>query len=134
MKNNKFTFKPTIEIEQSVIAALFIGAFEGGSNYWVGEVNQVGGEVPSEKGVVWWGSDNIYNRHLKIEIKFDDPQKAEGNGKGKKIISYHDILSGLEKMMKDSPKHFADILAENDDANTADIFLQYVVLGEVVYG
>jgi hypothetical protein len=44
------------------------------------------------------------------------------------------IRSGLEVMAKTYPGHFANIVGENDDATTADIFVQCCVLGGVVYG
>jgi hypothetical protein len=30
--------------------------------------------------------------------------------------------------------HYADVLNENDDADTGDVFLQLCLFGEVVYG
>jgi hypothetical protein len=32
------------------------------------------------------------------------------------------------------PRHIADILSENDDATTGDVFLQLCLFGDVVYG
>lgn len=37
-------------------------------------------------------------------------------------------------MQEKYPQHWADIINESDDANTADVFLQCVVFGEVIYG
>jgi hypothetical protein len=38
-------------------------------------------------------------------------------------------------MAEKSPQHFGDMLSEsNADSITADVFLQYVALGEIVYG
>ncbi len=44
------------------------------------------------------------------------------------------IARGLEVMATKEPRHFADLVSENDDAETADVFVQCCVLGEVVYG
>ena len=41
---------------------------------------------------------------------------------------------GLHLMSVKYPHHFADLLAGNDDAITADVFLQLSLLGEIVYG
>jgi hypothetical protein len=44
------------------------------------------------------------------------------------------IKKGLNLMAKKYPEHFADFLEENDDAITADVFLQLCLFGEVIYG
>lgn len=44
------------------------------------------------------------------------------------------VASGLNIMCRDYPRHFADLVGENDDATTADVFVQCCVLGGVVYG
>lgn len=37
-------------------------------------------------------------------------------------------------MAEKSPRHFADLLSEDDDATTHDVFIQHVLFGEVIYG
>jgi hypothetical protein len=37
-------------------------------------------------------------------------------------------------MAADYPRHFADLVNENDDADTGDAFVQCCVFGEVIYG
>lgn len=44
------------------------------------------------------------------------------------------IEKGLQVMADKYPRHFNDIITENDDAETADVFVQCAVLGEVVFG
>lgn len=41
---------------------------------------------------------------------------------------------GLRKMAEQHPHHFADAISERDDAVTASVFLQLILLGEVMYG
>lgn len=50
------------------------------------------------------------------------------------IINLETITKGLQVMATKFPKHFADIVAETDDASTADVFLQCMVFGDVLYG
>ncbi len=45
-----------------------------------------------------------------------------------------DWEKGLALMAEKSPSHLGDLLAENDDASTADVLVQYAALGSVVYG
>ena len=49
-------------------------------------------------------------------------------------INLEDINKGFAVMAKDYPQSFADFMAENEDAFTADTWLQCVVLGSTVYG
>lgn len=44
------------------------------------------------------------------------------------------IRKGLDIMARDFPKHFGDIISENDDAITADVLVQCGIFGEVKYG
>lgn len=44
------------------------------------------------------------------------------------------ISRGLVIMAEKYPNHFGDFMIEEDDAITADVFIQCCVLGEVVYG
>jgi hypothetical protein len=49
-------------------------------------------------------------------------------------IDREKLRDGLEVMSRDYPRHFKDFINENDDAITADVFVQCVCFGEVVYG
>ena len=49
-------------------------------------------------------------------------------------LSWHRVVDGTAKMAKDYDWHFMNIITEDDDATTADVWLQCVLLGEVVYG
>lgn len=50
------------------------------------------------------------------------------------VLDLGSIASGLAVMQRDYPRHFADLVSGDDDATTADVFVQCCVLGEVVYG
>jgi hypothetical protein len=68
-------------------------------------------------------------------VRYDDPDKDdEGESTGRKVFGLADLAKGLQTMAEKYPRHFADFVAENDDADTGDVFLQCVVLGDVVYG
>ena len=41
---------------------------------------------------------------------------------------------GLHLMSVKYPNHFADVMDENDDADTGDVFLQLSLYGEIVFG
>lgn len=51
-----------------------------------------------------------------------------------KCLTMLDFQRALILMAKpDYVRHFADFISENDDANTADLFMQFAVYGEEVY-
>jgi hypothetical protein len=50
------------------------------------------------------------------------------------ILNEESIKDGLQKMAEHFPKHFMDFLNENDDAETADVFMQLAVMGKITFG
>ena len=49
-------------------------------------------------------------------------------------ITIEDVKKGLELMRDQYPRHYADLVEENDDAITGDVWLQLTVFGELIYG
>jgi hypothetical protein len=62
-------------------------------------------------------------------VELDD----ETGHKTSHLITRTNLLHGLKVMAEHFPQHFVDFISENDDAATADIFLQCVVFGEEKY-
>ena len=62
-------------------------------------------------------------------VKFVD--KEDGS---ESFMTWTRIQNGTNLMAEKYDWHFMDVLLENDDAVTADVWLQCVLLGEVVYG
>lgn len=133
------TLTVTQEVNPKLIWNAFVGAFEGGSNYWLQTAVLKFADKkpdPAEK-LVWYGHESLYEGGFTFEVGYDDPDsdQGEGNGEGKKLLSYpDDVQKGLALMAAKSPSHFADLMAENDDATTHDVLMQYIVLGDIVYG
>jgi hypothetical protein len=138
------TFKVTtpVEFSEDRIASLIISAFEGGSNYWY-LIDFDKSVKPSDESLWTFPEDDCLNdgktvvRHVQwpmseggrlfITNKFED-EGEEG------FLDRESIQRGLQVMAEKYPKHFADFIAENDDGNTGDVFLQCAVLGQLVYG
>ncbi len=55
------------------------------------------------------------------------------DGKDKVVLDLDALKRGIAEMAKREPRHFADFMNENDDAVTADVFMQCCAFGEVVY-
>jgi hypothetical protein len=65
----------------------------------------------------------------------DAESRQKGKKKGKLYRLDRDaLINGLKVMAEKAPRHYADWLAENDDAITGDVFLQCCTLGDIVYG
>jgi hypothetical protein len=126
-KNLAGAIPVTTLLTQQRICDMFVGACEGGSTYWCEEINLTKSVKPKLRGVIWWGSENIYQPGIEMELKVDDEEDT-------RKLTWDSIVHGARKMAVEQPRHFSDILTENDDATTADVFLQYCTFGEIVYG
>lgn len=49
-------------------------------------------------------------------------------------LTWGKMCEAMQKMAKDYTHHFDDLIQENDDAITADVFLQLSLFGDVIYG
>src|SRR5262245_22007204 len=116
------------------IADLFVTAIEGGSNYWCRGIylESPGDVAPDDphRGP-WYDNPRRYadpDLRLKVVELSDEYSGATTDH----FIGLAEINDGLTKLAasKDYAHHFADIVTENEDATTADIFLQFVVFGQ----
>lgn len=110
---------------------LLITALEGGSNYWY-YIDLV--ENPSvakvKKGLPL--SEHIFNLVQKGEsITIND---AENEDEVLGTLNLDSIQKGTELMQSNEPEHFTNILEESWDAETADVWFQYCILGEITFG
>ena len=60
--------------------------------------------------------------------------EAGAPGQNPRILDFKACVRGLRTMAEKYPQHFSDFMEENDDACTADVWLQCAVFGEVVFG
>lgn len=108
---------------------LLITALEGGSNYWyllgcltMTEMYRKPGESTAER---------IFRAAMKDEkipvFDLESPHTKLG------VISRERFIEGEKLMQKEQPKHYEDIVSDSWDASTADVWLQYVVMGELVF-
>jgi hypothetical protein len=65
-----------------------------------------------------------------VGIQTDDPDDQTEVKDG---LTRETCLAGLCRMAEKHPRHFADWRDENDDAETGDVFLQLVVLHDIVF-
>ncbi len=129
------TITQTHTISSRELSDLLVTAFEGGSNYWLQSAQLTYSSRTPRKSERWYGQPEILDGAYRFEVGFDDPKKPEGNGEGRKTIVPIDMQKAMQKFADEQPTFFHDLVGdEHLDADGADVFMQYLVLGEVVYG
>ncbi len=99
---------------------------------WCVGIELESAEYGCPAGENWYFWPGTFNGGFRILLR---ELSDERTGKIKKrYIGPDDLRKGLSIMAQKEPKHFADMMVDNGDAITADIFLQCVALGEVIYG
>lgn len=137
------------KIPRDKVADLLCSALEGGSNYWY-EINgkvegdfQYFGEYNEPKtkylhlypfqdgGALYITDARADNPTLKIPVRLDFGRMYKGLQ-----IWADDALHAQDKDRSDSAhaRYWGDFIANNTDAETGDIFLQYCIFGKIIYG
>jgi len=128
--------KITIKIDRQVIEDVFVTALEGGSNYWYylsdESVFIIRAVVPKseESSLSSAMAKAVLDHEISVPI-YDVENEDEMIGE----ISLATIEDRLQKMCEDG---YHETLKEHinggGDADTADIIMQYLTMGDVVYG
>jgi hypothetical protein len=128
--------KHETEISSQRIADMMVTAIEGNhmTRAWCSGIHLKGDweARQSELAGPWYSDPKLYDGAFEIEVLELDDERT-GKTKAHKICEV-DLANGLRLMAEKWSKHFADLVQENDDASTADVFLQMIVLGQLVYG
>ena len=113
-------------------AYLLCNAFEGGSNYWY-TINRF--VVPKAEPWKFPGDKEVF-RHIGYPLTTGGAViVADKEDEGKEYrLDLKAIQRGWKLLKETQPRHYADVLKENADATTGDVFLQCCLFGEVVYG
>src|SRR5579859_6723064 len=105
---------------------MLVGAFEGGSNYWYmlkrNAVNAIKGNTQDMQG------EPLVDRLLTsiqrgAVIEVHDCENDDLLG----TLTAESWAKGEKLMSEQQREHLGDILAGNDDATTADVFLQFAL-------
>lgn len=130
-------------ITDELVRNLLVGAFEGGSNYWyLIEKYEYGNVSPHEfrEGGKYYDPEYKMMDHYLLpfvpgcSLVISNRMAEEGDNVEKYILNRQSIQSGLEIMRDKFPRHWNDLVTENDDCETADVFLQCALMGNVIYG
>jgi len=99
---------------------LLITAFEGGSNYWIREVDVVRPKAGDIYDVPLMDGGCMY-------VQCDECGKAYK-------LDRSAMRRGSGVLKEKFPKHFSDAVEEDFDATTADCWLQCCLFGDVIFG
>ena len=135
------SFQYTRELSDNHVWTWISMAFEGGSNYWIHHAEIPQATCDRYKRSKMMCEDlsdcqekNVYNWTHQIPFLEDGEviiQTYEGT---RYTLCRSGIEDGIMLMAINSPRHFNDMVSERGDADTADVLLQYSLLGEVRYG
>lgn len=121
------------EEKKKRISDLLCNAFEGGSNYWY--------EIKGYKYPEGKTKEDFEFQHIEVPITEDGAiivgtlKNDDGSyDMPEKELNLKACLKGLRVMRNLYPRHYADWLIENDDATTADVYLQCCLYGQLIFG
>lgn len=126
------------KVSPQQLADQFVTVIESGFSSWLAGVHLVsGGDVawddPADRGP-WYANPRRYeDPDLRLRVVVDDDDAGEATSDH--FIGQKEIADGLAKLAADKGycHHFADIVAEQGDAITADVMLQFIVFGKEVF-
>lgn len=118
-------FNINLSIKQELIESLIVDSFEGGSVYWM--LIDTTDEIDKQWNSVNYANQIIENKWTIEVFDVEDPENKLGE------INIENIQRGLNLLSK-YPYTLANILREDYDGDDADVFMQLVVMGEVIYG
>jgi hypothetical protein len=116
----------TITISNQTIGDLLVTALEGGINYWCDRAT-----VKRENGQRLSNNEIVDHPDWLPGCEFTFRDADDGI---EQTIGFEAFNTALETMVANHPKHFADIINDNHDADTADVLVQLALFGELVYG
>lgn len=82
-----------------------------------------------------WAVALLQGRGLVVYDMYEEESELNDDEEPKKYrVKLADVRRGLKKMRDEYPRHWADLMEENDDAITGDVWLQLTVFNELIYG
>jgi hypothetical protein len=141
-KDIKISVRQYVPIKR--VYDMLVDALEGGSNYWYMIQKEIEPPLPYNFTDSIWNEDRKRDCNFihTCEIPFNvggalliDDERADEPTLAKPVhLNLRRIKRGLAIMAKNHTSHYANWLNEEDDADTADVFLQCCIFGDVIYG
>jgi hypothetical protein len=133
--------KTEVKVSMQTLSSLLCSAFEGGTGYWC----QIQGyKVPGNERDAFFSlhlrPDDIEFKHIWVPLtakgvmKLGEDADEEGKYDTKHDLTRSKVIKGLQVMAKDYNRHFQQVITDNFDAETGDVFVQCCLFGKVIYG
>lgn len=127
------TIPVPVEISEQRIADMLCSAFDpayGSSLRWAAKK---GYEYPAGKT-----KDDFEYHFMEVVLAGGKMNLLDMNDRNKKLVLTREkLITGLQVMAALKPgkggHHFPNFLKENDDAETADVYIQCCLFGEIIY-
>jgi len=131
------TIEVKTSVEYSKATDLIVGAFEGGSNYWIKSIDW--GSLKTRHKESPWKEQKLEETYSKVMswccihgidfwVQVEDDDLELNN------ITPARIERGVQTMANSYPRHLNDMMRDNDDATTSDVLLQCILYNEIVFG
>lgn len=121
--------KSETNIPTEMICGLLCTAFEGGVNYWAQIQDIKPGTFPAELCEKEWKEFRHTWAPLSEGGSIQILDMEEGDTH---TLNLESIQKGLALFL--ATRHGIDFLTGKDDATTGDVFIQYCLFGEEIYG
>ena len=119
----------TFDLEVDHIRDLFVTAIEGGSNHWLDLV-----EIRDENGDdVSYLYPKLFNRDFDFFLTYLD-QESDLTGEEKTVYGRTPFYRAYGRWVQWKTDRCGLSSRHDFDANDADVFMQYALLGDIVYG
>lgn len=123
------------ELTREMLENIFVGALEGGSNYWYfindRSYKKIRRVIPQKKNPYFSlaMAEAVLDHGMRVNI--DDVETGERLG----VITKSTIRARLKKMIEDGNYRFIErVVNENADAGDYDVVFQYLTMGKLVFG
>ena len=148
MEDMTFTTEVTIKFED--FEHMLISALEGGSNYWYWLPEKGDNNAEGMADVLKWAEDKECEGDKEFEGLAPSELIAryvweggcvrvtEGDAQDEHILLWAlnrtNVKRGFKVMQEEYPRHWDDLQRDNADAETADVWFQCALMGEVTFG
>lgn len=114
-------FDVTYSISGQQVADQIITAVEGGSGYWINSFKLVKGTHTESP---WYSDPKLYEGDFEIEVLGHEDDESW-------TLTRQMVIDNIKLV---TPAIITEIVSEEGDADTADVFLQVLLFQEIVYG
>ena len=127
----------TYSFQLSRLVDLLVNIFEMGSSSWYNGIEKINytEQHPKEFFDQFEEGTRVYEalKHgVSVTVRVDNPE--DDCRQISKVIDKEGMIRAISVMAVVKQKDFRDFVDENDDAETSDIFGQFIVYGEEIFG